>query len=78
MLCHECSGKGLETPAVALCRFCLIALCKAHLVALYQHPATVPQLHCSHTPARAFTAQPAATVPGRVAKDLLEVATGTH
>ena len=77
MLCHECCGNGLETPAVGLCRFCLIALCKAHLVALYQQPATVPQLRCSHTPARAFPAQPAG-VPGHAAKDLLEVAAGSR
>jgi hypothetical protein len=30
MLCHECALTGSETPAVALCRHCLVALCMRH------------------------------------------------
>jgi hypothetical protein len=51
MLCHECAMAGEERPAVALCKFCQVGLCKEHLVALYQRPATVPQYSCNHNPA---------------------------
>jgi len=51
MLCHECVMIGEERPAVALCKFCQVGLCKEHLVALYREPATVPQYSCRHNPA---------------------------
>jgi hypothetical protein len=51
MLCHECLILGEERPAVALCKFCQVGLCKQHLVALYREPATVPQYSCQHNPA---------------------------
>lgn len=53
MLCHECIMKGEERPAVAICKFCQVGLCKEHLVALYREPATVPQYSCRHNPAGA-------------------------
>ena len=36
MLCHECLMEGGESPAVALCQYCQVGLCKAHLIDLYQ------------------------------------------
>jgi hypothetical protein len=37
--------------ATALCRFCFVALCKAHLVELYRDLPTFPQYTCHHKPA---------------------------
>ena len=51
MLCHECGIAGVERTAVGLCRFCLVGLCKEHLVDAY-HPALFPQYACSHHPGR--------------------------
>jgi hypothetical protein len=39
--------------AVAVCRFCSVALCKEHLVDAYQWP-TIPQYGCDHHPERPF------------------------
>lgn len=51
MMCHECAMVGEERPAVALCKFCYVGLCKEHLMALYHEPRTVPQYSCRHDPA---------------------------
>ena len=53
MLCHECAREDGQEPAVAACRFCLIGLCKCHLVATF---ATVlgAQYACDHHPERPF------------------------
>lgn len=64
MLCHECVMTGEERPAVALCKFCQVGLCKEHLVALYREPATVPQYSCRHNPA-GLPARMAAVRPAR-------------
>jgi hypothetical protein len=32
MNCHECAHDGIDRPAVGLCRFCYVGLCKDHLV----------------------------------------------
>src|SRR5438309_7056949 len=60
VICHEClmSGRPHES-ATALCRFCLVALCKTHLVELYRHPPSVPTYSCRHTPASAPGGMPA-------------------
>ncbi|MBI3966312.1 MAG: DUF2180 family protein [Chloroflexi bacterium] len=50
VFCHECAMDGRQEPAVALCRFCNIGLCKVHLVELYERPHAVPQYACHHTP----------------------------
>ena len=50
MLCHECLMSGKSEEAVGLCKFCLVGLCKEHLTALYNNPATVPQYGCRHNP----------------------------
>ena len=54
MICHEClmNGRNQES-ATALCKFCLVALCKKHLLELYGDPPTVPQYACRHRPAMA-------------------------
>ena len=52
MNCHECFMDGHERPAVALCSFCSIGLCKDHLVAALREPPTVPEYRCQHHPAR--------------------------
>ncbi len=53
MICHECAREGLTTAAIGHCRFCLVGLCKDHLVASF-HAATIPQYGCEHHPERAF------------------------
>lgn len=50
MFCHECVMAGGREPAVGLCRFCFVALCKPHLVELFRRPPSVPQYACRHTP----------------------------
>ena len=53
MICHECARDGLTAAAIGHCRFCLVGLCKDHLVASFRG-ATVPQYGCEHHPERAF------------------------
>ncbi len=66
MDCHECARTGTERTAVAVCRFCSVALCKDHLVAAF-HSRTIPQYGCQHHPERPFSpviaAIPAASPP---------------
>lgn len=50
MRCHECAVRGGDAAAVGLCKFCLVGLCKAHLVELYRDPVVVPQFACRHRP----------------------------
>jgi hypothetical protein len=53
VICHECLMAGQpDATATAMCRFCFVGLCKAHLVEVYRDPPTVPQYSCRHTPAR--------------------------
>lgn len=49
MFCHECLISGEDTPAVGLCRFCWVGLCKDHLVAAYRSTVQ-PQYACDHHP----------------------------
>ena len=44
---------GLTAGAIGHCRFCLVGLCKDHLVASFRG-ATIPQYGCEHHPERAF------------------------
>lgn len=53
MTCHECAREGGTTAAVGHCRFCLVGLCKDHLVASFRG-RTVPQYGCDHHPELAF------------------------
>ena len=55
MFCHECLISGVERSAVGLCRFCLVGLCKDHLVAAY-HSTVQPQYTCDHHPERPVVA----------------------
>jgi len=57
MNCHECARDGLMTAAISHCRFCLVGLCKDHLVASF-HGETIPQYGCEHHPELAFTPRP--------------------
>ena len=64
MLCHECATGGEERPAVALCRFCFVALCQEHLADAYRQSPGIPFYARHHAPAgaaeRAATARPEA------------------
>jgi hypothetical protein len=53
MNCHECARRSNHTPAIGLCRSCLVALCKDHLVESHQ-TGVVPQYGCDHRPERSF------------------------
>jgi hypothetical protein len=53
MLCHECALAGTPRPAVGLCRFCLVAVCKAHLLEIFARATTMPQDTCHHLPGEA-------------------------
>lgn len=55
MNCHECAREGRDQAAVGQCRFCLVGLCKPHLVESFKG-ATYPQYGCAHNPARPFAA----------------------
>lgn len=49
MRCHECARGLVDEAAVGHCRFCLVGLCKDHLVSSFR-PAVVPQYTCEHHP----------------------------
>ena len=53
MICHECARGSLDTPGLGQCRFCLVSLCKAHLVESFR-PGDVPQYACDHHAERPF------------------------
>ena len=55
MHCHECARMGGERMAVSICRSCLVALCKDHLVSSF-YSDRVPQYGCDHHPDRPFPA----------------------
>jgi len=61
MLCHECLMAGGREPAVGLCRFCLVGLCKPHLVELFRLAPSAPQYACRHTPSEPATRREHAT-----------------
>lgn len=51
MICHECLMAGAPREmSTGLCRFCFVALCKAHLIELYRDPPSFPQYTCRHLP----------------------------
>jgi hypothetical protein len=53
MTCHEGARAARDVAAVGACRFCLVGLCRDHLIAPFKG-ATVPQHGCEHHPERAF------------------------
>ena len=63
MDCHECAVVGKERPAVALCRFCSVALCLDHLAEAVCDASSVPQYACRHVPDGARLARKPAQTP---------------
>ena len=52
VICHECLMAGQPREmSTGLCRYCFVALCKAHLIELYRDPPSFPQYTCRHLPA---------------------------
>jgi hypothetical protein len=66
-MCHECARQSMTTPGVGQCRFCLVSLCKDHLVESLQSDV-VPRYACEHRPDLPFDRQPSQKVgrPSRV------------
>ena len=60
-MCHECARQSVVTPGLGQCRFCLVSLCKVHLVESLQSDA-VPRYACSHRPDLPFDRQPSQRV----------------
>jgi hypothetical protein len=56
-MCHECARQSIATPGLGQCRFCLVSLCKDHLVESLQSDV-VPQYACDHRPDLPFASQP--------------------
>ena len=65
MNCHECARAGIERPAVGVCRFCYVGLCKEHVVASFRS-AVMPQYSCEHHPDREFALPVPQSVPAMV------------
>lgn len=49
MHCHECARGMIEEVAVGHCRFCLVGLCKNHLVDSFRGPSS-HAVHASTVP----------------------------
>jgi hypothetical protein len=56
-MCHECARRSIATLGLGLCRFCLVSLCKDHLVESLQSDV-VPHYACDHRPELPFDSQP--------------------
>jgi len=61
MMCHECARGSIETPCLGQCRFCLVSLCKDHLVDALR-PGVVPSYACGHRPELPFGRRPSRKV----------------
>lgn len=61
MRCHECVREGHDSPALGLCRSCLVGLCKDHLVRAAR--AAAPQYGCQHRPDLEFASSPPSGKP---------------
>jgi hypothetical protein len=57
MRCHECARGLVEEVAIGQCRFCLVGLCKDHLVDSFRG-AVVPCYGCEHRPELAYADRP--------------------
>jgi hypothetical protein len=57
MRCHECARGMIREVAVGQCRFCLVGLCKNHLVDSFRG-AVVPRYACEHRPELAYADHP--------------------
>jgi len=49
MKCYECARQGIDTDAVALCKFCMAGLCLEYLYQDYKDYKVAPKLSCTHT-----------------------------
>jgi hypothetical protein len=65
-MCHECARHSIATPGLGQCRFCLVILCKDHLVDAL-HSDVVPRYACNHRPDLPFDRRPSRTA-GRPAR----------
>jgi hypothetical protein len=63
-MCHECARRSIATPGLGQCRFCLVGLCKDHLVEALRSDV-VPRYACNHRPDLPFDGQPAPKVGRR-------------
>jgi len=63
-MCHECARQSIATPDLGQCRFCLVGLCKDHLVEAFRSDV-VPQYACNHRPDLPFDGQPSQKVGRR-------------
>lgn len=59
MNCYVCDAVGRETPAVAICQHCGLALCRDHLDEdlLMTRPQGVVRRGCTHEPLHAAQAR---------------------
>jgi hypothetical protein len=60
-MCHECARRSILTPGLGQCRFCLVSLCKDHLVEALRSDV-VPRYACSHRPDIPFDSRPSTKV----------------
>ena len=63
-MCHECARQSIATPGLGQCRFCLVSLCKDHLVESLRS-AVVPQYACNHRPDLPFDGRPSPKIGRR-------------
>ena len=64
MYCHECAAKGVDRPALGVCRYCFVGLCKEHIIGSYQG-RIFPRFSCEHRPWDAFAVSVRALKPVR-------------
>ena len=60
-MCHECARQSVVMPGLGQCRFCLVSLCKVHLVESLKSDV-VPRYACDHRPDLPFDRQPSQRV----------------
>jgi hypothetical protein len=48
MKCYMCALEGREQEAVAICKFCNVALCHDHLVQEHEENPTAAKFSCTH------------------------------
>lgn len=63
MDCHKRVVVGKERPAVALCRFCSVALCLDRLAEAVRDASGVPDYACRHVPGGARPERKPAETP---------------
>ena len=48
MKCYMCALEGREQEAMAICKFCNVALCHEHLVQESEANSATPKYSCTH------------------------------